>query len=209
MEIQELLMKALGHYDKGRERSQQTEIGVSQIGGCRRQVWLQLQGTEKTNPTLKLPSLMGTAIHTMIEKAITDYSFGEYELEEEVEFEGLKGHIDFYSPTDYAVADWKTVKSSKLKTFPDAQQRWQVQLYGYLKNMTGSRVDTVSLVAIPRDGDERALKTHTEAYNPEIVKEALQWLKEVQESEHAPAPEKRKAFCSLYCPYFGDSCGGI
>lgn len=209
MQINELLMKALNNYDKGRERSQQVEIGVSQIGGCRRQVWLQLQATPKTNPTLKLPSLMGTAIHTMIEQAITDYSFGEYELEQEVEYDGLKGHIDFYSPEDKAVADWKTVKSSKLKNFPEPQQRWQVQLYGYLKNKTGSPVETVSLVAIPRDGDERALKTHTEPYNEAIVQEALDWLADVKSRTQAPPPEKRKAFCALYCSYFGEACGGI
>ena len=42
MQIDEMLMKALTTYDNNRERSQQTQIGVSQIGGCRKQVWLQI-----------------------------------------------------------------------------------------------------------------------------------------------------------------------
>jgi len=42
MLINEMLLKALSTYDKSRERSQQKEIGVSQLGACRRQVWFQL-----------------------------------------------------------------------------------------------------------------------------------------------------------------------
>ena len=203
-------MKALTQFNQSRSRSMQTEIGVSQIGGCRKQVWLQIQGTEKTNPTLQLPSLMGTAIHTMIEEAITTYSWeGEYETEVEVEWDGLKGHIDLYIPELGAVVDWKTVKTKGLKDFPSQQQRWQVQLYGYLLEMNGRKVDTVSLVAIPRDGDERAIKAHTEPYSREIVVEALEWLDDVKARTKAPEPEKYKAFCSLYCPYFGSSCRGM
>ncbi len=62
MLVNEMLLKALSNYDKTRERSQQKQIGVSQLGGCRRQVWFQLNDTEKTNDTLKLPALMGTGI---------------------------------------------------------------------------------------------------------------------------------------------------
>jgi hypothetical protein len=82
MKIDEMLMKALTSYDNNRARSQQVEIGVSQIGGCRTQVWLQLQDAERTNDTLKLPALMGTAIHKMIEEALSA-DWNEYEMERE------------------------------------------------------------------------------------------------------------------------------
>lgn len=208
MNIDDLLMKALTNYDSNRSRSQQKEIGVSQIGGCRRQVWLQLVGTPKENETLKLPSLMGTAIHTMIEEAITAYSFDEYQLEIEVEYEGLKGHIDCYAPEIGAVIDWKTTKKSNLEYFPSTQQRWQVQLYGYLLSKNGSEPKTVTLVAIPRDGDERQIKIHTEEFSPEIAAEALAWLEDVKSRREAPAPEKFASFCALYCSYYGSACGG-
>ena len=86
MKIDELLVKALFDYDFSRARSQQTQIGVSQIGGCRKQVWLQLQNTPKENNTLKLPALMGTAIHKMIEEALlmqVEDKWANYWLEEE------------------------------------------------------------------------------------------------------------------------------
>jgi hypothetical protein len=212
MQIDEMLMKALTTYDNNRERSQQKQIGVSQIGGCRKQVWLQIQNTPKTNETLKLPALMGTAIHKMIEEALVKdnaANWGEYWLEEEVEYDGLKGHIDLYIPSVGAVVDWKTTKLKNLTYFPNTQQRTQVQLYAYLLSKNGHSPKTVTLVAIPRDGDERNIKLHTEEYNEAIALEGLKWLREVQNMDIAPAPEKYAAqFCKFYCSYYGESCGG-
>jgi len=203
-----MLMKALTSYDNNRARSMQKELGVSSIGGCRRSVYFTLNGEQKTNETLKLPALMGTAIHKMIEEAITETTWGEYQLELEVEFDGLKGHVDLYIPEVGAVVDWKTTKMKGLSYFPSTQQRWQVQLYGYLLSKNGQEVKTVSLVAIPRDGDERSIKVHTENYDEAIALEALAWLEDVKERVEVPEPENYANFCSLYCGYYGELCGG-
>lgn len=213
MKIDEMLVKALSAYDKTRARSQQTEIGVSQFGGCRRQVWLQLQGTPKENTTLKLPSLMGTAIHKMIEEALllqVQEEWADYWLEEELEYDGIKGHCDLYIPSVGAVVDWKTTKLKNLDYFPSKQQRWQVQLYAWLiEKQTGESPKTVTLVGIPRDGDERNIRVHTEEYNPEIALEAITWYREIQKMDLPPAPEKYPAqFCQFYCSYYGQTCGG-
>lgn len=210
MNIENVLVKALTTYNDTRERSLQKEIGVSQIGGCRTQVWLQLVGTEKTNNTLKLPALMGTAIHKMIEEALTkENAWEDYLIEQEFSYDGLKGHIDLYIPSIGAVVDWKTTKLKNLDYFPSKQQRWQVHLYGYLLSKNGHAPKTVTLVGIPRDGDERNIKTHTEAYSEEIALEAWSWLQDVMNASEKPAPERYAAqFCTLYCPYFGQACGG-
>lgn len=211
MKIDEMLMKALSSYDNNRERSQQEQIGVSQLGGCRKQVWLQLNKAEKTNQnTLRLPALMGTAIHKMIEEALVKESWGEYWLEEELEYDGLKGHVDLYIPEIGAVVDWKTTKLKNLDYFPSKQQRWQVHVYAWLIQKAGNATPkTVTLVAIPRDGDERQIKIHTEEYNEQIALEAVAWLRDVQSRDVAPEPERYAAqFCQHYCSYFGDKCGG-
>jgi hypothetical protein len=213
MKINELLVKTLTTYDADRKRSQQTQVGVSQIGGCRRQVWHQLQNTPKENDTLKLPALMGTAIHKMIETAFAqtiEQEWADYWLEEELEYDGIKGHVDMYIPEIGAVIDWKTTKLRNLDYFPSKQQRWQVQLYGWLiKHAGASDPKTVTLVAIPRDGDERNIKIHTEEYNEDIALEAIAWYREVQSFDIAPEPERYAAqFCQHYCPYFGQACGG-
>jgi hypothetical protein len=209
MEIEELLMKALTAHEKSKPRSQQVKLGPSSIGGCRRKVWFTLQGEEKTNPTIKLPALMGTAIHTLIETAISKMDWDkEYQLEREVSFGDLMGHIDLYIPSIGAVVDWKTTKKAGLKDFPKTQQRWQVQLYGYLLSKNGEAVKTVSLVGIPRDGDERDIKVHTEPYDEAIALEALAWLEDVKGRTEIPEPENYANFCSLYCSYYGDKCAG-
>jgi hypothetical protein len=213
MKINELLVKTLTTYDADRKRSQQKEVGVSQIGGCRRQVWHQLQGTPKENETLKLPALMGTAIHKMIESAFTqtiEEEWADYWLEQEFERDGIKGHVDMYIPAIGAVIDWKTTKLRNLEYFPSKQQRWQVQLYAWLIKHSGATdPKTVTLVAIPRDGDERNIKIHTEEYNEDIAMEAIAWYREVQNMTEAPEPERYAAqFCQHYCSYFGTACGG-
>lgn len=212
MKIDEFLMKALNSYDKTRARSQQKEVGVSQFGGCRRAVWYQINGEEKTNETLKLPALMGTGIHHVIEQAFaaqaetTDYN---YWLEEEIEYDGIKGHLDMYLPDIGAVIDWKTTKLRNLDYFPSKQQRWQVHLYGWLLTKRDQVVKTVTLVAIPRDGDERNIKIHTEEYSEQIALEAIAWYREIQNMDTPPAPERYAAqFCQHYCPFFGEKCGG-
>lgn len=212
MKVDEFLLKALNSYDKSRARSQQVEVGVSQFGSCRRAVWFQLNGYDKTNETLKLPALMGTAIHGLIEKAFAEQAketWQKYWLEEELTYDGIKGHVDMFLPEIGAVIDWKTTKIRNLEYFPSTQQRWQVHLYGWLLANNGQTVNTVTLVAIPRDGDERQIKIHTEAYDESVAKEALAWYHAVKGSEDAPAPERYAAqFCQHYCPYYGEKCGG-
>jgi len=211
MEIQDFLLKALTEQDNARGRSQQVEIGPSQVGDCRAKVWLQLQGTKKENATLKLPAMLGSSIHKGIEQAFSRLDpFGDaFELEIEVEHEGLKGHIDLYIPASGAVVDWKTTKVKNLSYFPNRQQRWQVHLYGWLLIKTGRECNTVSLVGIPRDGDERSIKVHTEPYDEAIAQEALTWLAELKEMKSRPAPERDAvSFCQHYCEFFGKSCLG-
>lgn len=209
MNIHDVLLEALNGLDSNRERSLQTQIGVSQLGGCRTQVWLQLQDAPKGNQTLRLPSMMGTAIHSLIETALTAYSFGAYELEQEVEFGGLKGHIDWYVPEAGAVIDWKTTKLKNLEYFPSTQQRWQVHTYGYLLAKNGRKVETVSLVAIARDGDERNVVVHTEPYDESVALQAIAWLEDVKSRTDKPDAEKNaEVWCQHYCSYFGVSCEG-
>ena len=205
MTIANELIKVITGQSKTSARSLQTSIGPSEIGGCRRKVFMKLNDWRPTNhDTLKLASIMGTAIHTYIQESFKKQDpFGEkYLLEESMEAEGIKGHIDMFDIENGEVIDWKTTKKSNLTYFPSRQQRWQVQVYGWLLERNNYDVNNVTLVAIPRDGDERDIVYHTEPYNEEIAKEALAWLEEIKESSVMPAAEKDLAFCKLYCQYY-------
>lgn len=213
----QLLIDVLRAKDAGRSRSKQTQVGPSELGGCRRKVWYRLNDQPETNENeLKLAAIMGTAIHASIEDAIrsVDPNGEKYWVETAVEHSGMKAHIDLFIPESGDVVDWKTVKKSNLTYFPSTQQRWQVQVYGYLLDKSGKgKVQTVNLVAIARDGDERDVRVHSEPYDPSIAEEALNWLAAVKESEVAPDPEKDQNYCKSYCKYFDESgeigCSGL
>jgi len=206
MDIKDLLVKALHEKENARPRSTQVQIGPSELGGCRRKVWYRLNNQPETNDAeLKLASIMGTAIHSAIESALAGNK--SILLESTVEYNGMKAHVDAFLPDTGDVIDWKTVKAKNLSYFPSQQQRWQVQVYGYLIDKSGvGKPRTVNLVAIPRDGDERDIKVHSEPYDEKIALEALDWLAAIKESAEAPAPERDESYCKFYCKYY-DSTG--
>ena len=213
MDVKDLLIKALYEKENNRPRSTQVQIGPSELGGCRRKVWYKLNNQPETNENeLKLAAIMGTAIHDTIEKALSNNK--EVLLEQSVEHNGMKAHVDLYIPGTGDVVDWKTVKLKNLAYFPSQQQRWQVHTYGYLIEQSGlGKVHNVHLVAIPRDGDERDVKVHSEKYDSSIALEALSWLAGVKESQTPPEPEKDESYCKFYCKYYDSSgemgCVGI
>ena len=127
-ELKELLTSVLHQKDATRSRSKQTQIGPSELGGCRRKVWYRLNDQPETNDNeLKLAAVMGTAIHAAIEEALqhADPTGLKYVVEQEVEADGMKAHIDLWVPELGAVVDWKTSKVRNLAYFPSMQQRWQ------------------------------------------------------------------------------------
>ena len=205
----DLLIEILRNKDAARSRSTQKQVGPSELGGCRRKVWYRLNDQPETNENeLKLAAIMGTAIHAEIEKAlgIADPTGKKYQVETEVEYGGMKAHIDLWIPETGDVVDWKTVKVKNLSYFPSQQQRWQVQVYGYLLEKSGKgNPRTVNLVAIARDGDERDVKVHSEAYDPKIAEEAMNWLSAIKEATSAPEPEKDENYCKFYCKYYDSS----
>ena len=212
----QILIKALLKADGDRARSKQTAIGVSSLGDCRRKVWHMSRGDKKSNTTLQLPAIMGTAIHHAIEAAI----LSQYEdrdpkhrpmLEHRVEIEGLPpATIDFYDPLEGEVVDWKTITLKNVDWFVSQQKRWQVQTYAYLLTQAGYEVRTVTLVGIPRDGTENDIVVHSEPYDRSVAIDALNWLEDVTSRTEPPVPEREPStFCAKYCSYYGDLCSGI
>lgn len=202
------LVKALVDFDNNRARSKQTAIGVSQLGGCRRQVFHKLRGDAETNSVLRLPAIMGTAIHAAIEKVVE----GENVLiEHRVEIDGFPpATIDYFDIAKGEVIDWKTITLKNVDWFVTKQKRWQVQVYGYLMKLDGYEVNTVTLIGIPRDGTENDIVVHTEPFDEAVALEALAWLKEVEALTDAPAPERDAvSFCKNYCGFYGSVCNGV
>jgi hypothetical protein len=201
------LIKAIRLSGNNKDRANQTSIGPSEVGGCRRQLWYRLHNQEVTNPdTLQFPAMYGTAIHAQILEAFkyVDPFHERFYLEQEWydADTDIRGHIDCFDKERGEVIDWKSTKKTNLRFFPSRQQRWQVQLYGYLLKKAGHEVNAVTLVAIPRDGDERDIVYHSEPYDQQVVDEALAWLNEVKSSTAMPPADKDVALCQNYCRFY-------
>lgn len=185
---------------KKSERDKQRNVGPSEIGGCKRKVWHRIQHTPQTNlDTLRLAATLGTAIHKWIEDSLRDDP--RYLLESRVERGGIVGHVDCFDLERSMVIDWKTIKLSGVPYFPTQQQRWQVQVYGWLMSQE-REVREVCLVGIPRDGTDRDILVHVEPYSERTALNALAWLDQVRDMQDPPKPEKPKKFCRDYCTYF-------
>ena len=206
-EIKKMLVGALTGHDAQRDRSLQVDIGPSAVGDCKRRVFLNITQAPKVNQTEKLAAIMGTFIHAGIADAIKrEDPFGDnFLIEQEFAVKGLRGHVDLYIKDKAQIVDWKTTKVKSLRYFPSLQQRLQVQLYGYLVSANGYPVESVSLVAIARDGGAEDIREHTEPYDPEMAKQGLEWianLNEMAANGEIPEPEKDVYFCRSYCDYY-------
>ena len=208
-----MLKRALENQDSKRSRSQQVEIGPSQIGGCRRQVYYQLTDTPTIHQPDKLASIMGTGIHAMIADAIkSEDPFGDnFLIEQEMDAFGIPAHTDLYIKDRQLVVDWKTTTKAGLRYFPSEQQIMQVQLYAHMLKANGENPKEVSLVTIARDGKMEHIQVHSEAYDPAKAESGLLWLEEVKVAAtkgEIPAPEKPKHFCFASCSWY-DATGEV
>ncbi len=208
MDLYQMLAESLVADDNGRDRSQQTEIGASSVGGCRRQAWHIIQQTPKTNnQTEPLAAILGTAIHSHIAEVIKYADpFGDnFVIEGEVFNDKLKGHVDLYIRSSKTVVDWKTKTLKGLERFPSAQEKMQVSLYASLLIESGSPVERVALVGIPRDGKLSDIKVWEADYDQKIADKGFAWLEDIYSRTEAPDPEKPVAFCANYCSYYDES----
>ena len=209
-----LLIQGLRNFHNSRERTQQVEIGPSSIGDCRRKVYHQIKQTPETNPETEiLASVLGIFIHKGIEAAILgddDPFVKNFFTELEVEYDGLKGHVDLYVKDKGLVCDFKTTSKKNLKGFPSQQNIYQIQVYAYLLKMSlGDDVKKVSLVVIPRDGRSDEIGLYLADYDESIALKGIAWLEELEDLAESggkpPEPERSLAFCPRYCPYFDET----
>lgn len=214
MDIGGLLKGALTSYDDARERSQQSEIGPSSVGGCSRQSWYIIHKAPKTNfETESLSATMGTAIHAVIAEGLKNINhFDDFMIEFELSTPDIKGHIDFYSKSEKMLIDWKTITLKKIEggnKWVDKQKRMQIHLYGYLLEENGYPIETVALAGIPRDAwNFNQAVYHTEPYDREIALEGIAKIRQLKEKQTPPEPEKTEFWCKNFCEFYGGDCFG-
>ena len=199
-------------WDRRRARSQQRELGMSEVGGCQRRAGYRLAGVEPTNPAGSVQAVLGTAIHAAVEQVFREMQAAglfpaEDLIEHEVRFAGILGHLDRYDSANAEVDDTKTTTQRRIDYIKihgaDRSHRWQVMLYAAALIQDGRPVRRVVIDYLARDTGN----THQVIlpFDPKPVKEALAWVKNIREVGDPEFLnrdyEPDSAFCQG-CPFF-------
>lgn len=197
----ELLLEA----DRRRPRSQQTQFGMSELGGCRRRAGYRLAGAEPTDTSGSVQAVMGTAIHSAIAEVLADTAAPGDLVEHEVTFAGILGHLDRYELATKTVIDVKTTSSRWLEHIkvhgPSRDHIWQT--HGYAAGLVAQGVDVrrVRIDYLARDTGEE--HTVVLPFQPSVVAEALGWVDEVRRTPLDLLPRDQQPdgpFCGN-CPF--------
>jgi hypothetical protein len=202
-------------WDRTRPRSQQTELGMSEVGGCRRRAGYRLAGVEPTNEGGSVQAVLGTAIHAAVEQVYRDFQAkgllpAEDLIEYEVSFGGVLGHLDRYEAGTFTLYDTKSTSDrwlqQHIKVFgADREHTWQSNLYAAALIADGKPVRRIVIDYIARDtGND-----HQVVLEPDVeqVREAMQWLRNVRDTPLDVLSRDRRpesVWCQ-HCPFY-DLC---
>lgn len=195
--------------DRLRARSQQREIGWSDIGGCRRRTRYKIDGYEPVNQVSSVVAMIGTAVHEQLKQVLEAL---DMPAEWEVEYAGIKGHFDRYEAEHRRVVDTKTTTSRWLESIklhgPPFAHIWQCSGYCAALLTQGIPVDTFRIDYLCRDTGEEW--QYEQYFNMKDIRDALEWLDDVRTVPFDLVPrdyEPDSSWCKG-CP-FGGPDGGI
>lgn len=190
MHLREEITKIIRWGDRTSTRSQQTELGASEVGGsCLRKLGYRIAEVPATNTEGDpWPAIVGTAVHEWLEKIVTRYeqvqTLGRWKTEMTVHpSEHVKGHTDLYDAEHFAVIDYKTAGTEKMREIRKgeipADYIQQVNLYALGHIRAGRRVDRVALIFLPRAGWLSGMYVWSAAYDQKLAEDALDRVNKV------------------------------
>jgi hypothetical protein len=195
-------------WDRKRARSQQPNIGWSEIGVCRKRAGYRLAGTPPSNPSGSVQAVLGTAIDKTVNEVAVDLGLINQQT---VEFAGIQGHFDRVEPSvedgpQDTLVDVKSVGTDRwlehleLHGAPE-HNRFQVHAYAAGLILQGYPIRWVRIDYIARDtGREWAWR---ERFSKTVVGDALYWVKRVRDCDLDMLPrdfEPQSAHCRS-CPF--------
>lgn len=211
--------------ERGSERSQQKEVGASEVVvECWRRLGYRVAGIAEVNTNRDpWPAIVGTGIHMWLEKAFDKYErvhqVGRWHTEATVyPLPGMKSHTDLYDSEYFAVIDYKSKGTEDMREIRKgnipADHIEQVHWYAAGHIAAGRRVDRVALIFVPRAGWLSGIHVWSAAYDPALTAAAVEKYQKVQAGvayykvgedasnmQKFPAtPGKGCAWCAWYNP---------
>jgi hypothetical protein len=223
------LKRLIRHGYENIPRHTQRELGPSQIGHeCPRHLALATvapeEGVARYNDPL--PSLTGTAIHSLIESFVPAYNalIGEERFIAERKVfmrEGFGGTADLYDTLTDTVIDWKNpspARTAKYIKDPGSIYKRQAHLYGLGYEREGYPVKNVAVCLLPRGGQLRNAKLWAEPYDRQLALDTMKRYDQIlvlaDELDVEHHPERFTIFPAVpndmceYCPFFSPAPDG-
>lgn len=191
-----LLRDAARTWDRNRARSKQTAIGASDLGHpCDRYLAFKaISATEVNERDDSWLATIGTAVHTMLEDALSGPGFGtghggRWLTETRLEIApGVYGTGDLFDTVTGTAIDHKILGTESLRNLrlrgAKPQYRAQLHLCGLGYRNLGYDVHHVAIAGWPRSSflnGTNGLHIWTEPYDEEIAEQALQrWFRIVE-----------------------------
>ncbi len=178
------IMEMVVWAEKQSPRSQQVEIGPSEIGSlCDRRIGYRLAQIEPCNDGFDpWAGIVGTAIHSWLDDAVNQWMSAHNSSAWSTETtlfinDFVKGHADLYSKQHEAVIDYKTVGPDVMKKMkangPPLGYQIQTHVYGRGFEAIGMPVKRVCLVFLPRAGWLKNMYIWSADYNRELADLAM------------------------------------
>jgi hypothetical protein len=179
-----------------RARSQQQALGMSELGGCRRQAAFKTLGVEETNPRNERldifadsrEAMIGTMIHDLVLPQIEAMSLtAKIEQPVVLKFAGLPdipGSADMVDES--TLVDLKTVGHNSARSVqangPQKKHIWQTHGYAQALIDTGHEITDIALVYIDRSNGQ-VIHVHHQQFDPTVVEDIEAWWIEVNSVE--------------------------
>lgn len=229
------IRSAILHANDAAPRSQQTDLGPSEIGDpCLRRLAYKVAGTAASNTGGdQWRATVGTATHAWLASALeaANEALGalgpRWIVEQRVTVaDDLTGSCDAYDLFTRRVVDFKVVGKTSLdkarRHGPSEQYRTQVHLYGKGHTNAGHDVAHVAILYLPASGSLGDAVWWTEPYDQAVADAALARMATLRLAislgttpamvPASPADERRCLYCPFYAYGSNDldvSCPGV
>jgi hypothetical protein len=224
-ELKAIVMKIILWGDLNSARTQQIEIGPSEMGvECDLRIGYILAGQPRVNfrPD-PWAAIVGTSIHKWLEETIAAYQgivndavVNAWKTEMKVRIDSMiSGHTDLWDGQD--VIDWKSAGPDVMQKMrlhgPPIEYEVQAHIYGYAHTLAGRKVRDVVDVFLPRAGWLKDMYIWRTAYNQQVAVDAIKRVYDIGarliELEVEDHPENwgelyRDTKKCWYCPFYVD-----
>lgn len=207
------ILDEIAAWDRNRPRSQQAELGASQLKGCRAAAVLRINGVPETDSRLRWDALVGTALHAVCEAAAPEGVL----VEQRFEYRGVWATIDRFEPARKTLTDVKTKDDraaiDKVRKYgPSEQHKAQLNIGAAALKAAGYEVDRIELLYLPRVGEPSDAYLWESVPDPALADEAAEWAAQVNATAQErvglePAGQveglrdEPESFCRVYCPF--------